>query len=124
MEVGDSVGSVPGLATSSKETPPWGVSSNGTENRRKSLNTRPMARYKSRIRQIQPTDPETTMDMNPVFFRVNDNTVINIAQIVRIEHQEKADNTESVRFWTSDQVAYVVEGERLKGFLRLVGKIH
>jgi hypothetical protein len=41
------------------------------------------------------------MDMNPVFFRVNDNTVINIAQVVRIEHQEKADGTESVRFWTA-----------------------
>jgi hypothetical protein len=60
-----------------------------------------MARYKRRIRQSQPTDPETTMDMNPVFFRVNDNTVINIAQVVRIEHQEKADGTESVRFWTA-----------------------
>ena len=64
------------------------------------------------------------MDMNPVFFRVNDNTVINIAQVVRIEHQEKAHGTESVRFWTTDEASYILEGERLKGFLRLVGKIH
>jgi hypothetical protein len=83
-----------------------------------------MARYKRRIRQSQPTDPETTMDMNPVFFRVNDNTVINIAQIVRIEHQEKADGTKSGRFWTTDQASYTLEGERLKRFLHLVGKIH
>ena len=64
------------------------------------------------------------MDMNPVFFSVNDSTVINIAQIVRIEHQKKADGTESLRFWTTDQSAYNLEGERLKRFLHLVGKIH
>ena len=64
------------------------------------------------------------MDMNPVFFRVNDDTIINIGQVVRIEHQKKTDGTESVRFWTIDQASYLLEGERLKGFLRLVGKIH
>ena len=72
------------------------------------------------------------MDMNPVFFRVNDNTIINIAHIVRFEPQKKADGTQSVRFWTTDkassdaalQASYILEGERLKAFLRLVGTIH
>jgi hypothetical protein len=64
------------------------------------------------------------MDMNPVFFRVNDNTTINISIVVRIEHLEKADGTESVKVWTTDQGSYLLEGERLKGFLRLIGKIH
>ena len=64
------------------------------------------------------------MDMNPVFFRVNDNTIINISHVIRIEHQKKADGTESTRIWTTDQGSYLLEGERLKEFLRLVGKIH
>jgi hypothetical protein len=64
------------------------------------------------------------MDMNPVFFRVNDNTIINIGNVVRIEQQKKADGAESVKVWTTDQGSYLLEGERLKGFLRLIGKIH
>jgi hypothetical protein len=64
------------------------------------------------------------MDMNPVFFRVNDDTIINISLVIRIEHQKKDDGTESTRIWTIDQGSYLLEGERLKGFLRLVGKIH
>jgi hypothetical protein len=63
------------------------------------------------------------MDMNPVFFRVNDDTVINIAQVVRIEHQKKVEGTESARILTADQGSYLLEGERLKAFLRLAGKI-
>src|SRR5262245_55166054 len=39
----------------------------------------------------RPSNPETIMDMNPVFFRVNDNTIINIGHVIRIEHQKKAD---------------------------------
>ena len=64
------------------------------------------------------------MDMNPVFFRVNDNTIINIGNVVRIEHLKKADGTESVKVWTTDQASYLLEGERLKRFLHLIGKIH
>lgn len=64
------------------------------------------------------------MDMNPIFFRVNDNTIISIGHVIRIEHQKKADGTEFTRIWTTDQGSYLLEGERLKEFLRLVGKIH
>ena len=64
------------------------------------------------------------MDMNPVFFSVNDNTIINIAHVVRIEHLKDADGTESVNVWTTDQESYLLEGERLKRFLHLIGKIH
>lgn len=64
------------------------------------------------------------MDMNPVFFRVNDNTIINISLVVRIEQQKEADGTEFTRIWTIDQESYLLEDEQLKKFLRVVGKIH
>lgn len=64
------------------------------------------------------------MDMNPVFFRVNDSTIINISNLVRIEHQKNAVGEESVKVWTIDQGSYLLEGERSKVFLRLIGKIH
>lgn len=64
------------------------------------------------------------MDMNPVFFRVNDNTIISISNVVRIENLKKADGTESVEIWTTDQGSYLLEGDRLKRFLHLIGKIH
>ncbi len=64
------------------------------------------------------------MDMNPVFFRVNDDTIINIAQVIRIEHRKEDEGTELARIWTTDQGSYQLEGERLKAFLRLAGKIH
>ena len=64
------------------------------------------------------------MDMNPVFFRVNDNTIINISLVIRIEQQKEADGTEFTRIWTIDQGSYLLEGEQLKKFLRIVGKIH
>lgn len=65
------------------------------------------------------------MDVIPVFFRIDEKVSIALGHIVRIEeHKDAASGEVTINAWTTDQISFTIEGDRVRDFRRAVGKSH